>query len=84
MEEIAKAKRAEFDKNLAKCEHDIQTAEYQLGQLRASREQLKGAIEGIDQIFRASKNAKPDLKLVPQEAAPIAVAETTQLPPENA
>lgn len=69
MEDVARAKRAEFDTKLKDCERAIQQAEYQLGNLRASREQLKGAIEGVDQILRAAgKNEKPNLTLVPPPA----------------
>lgn len=59
MEAVAKAKRSEFQQRLDACERDIRHFEQCLGNARMSREQLKGAIEGIDLIFKAAGASAP-------------------------
>lgn len=86
MEEVAKAKRAEFVKQLNQCDADVQRCEQALGNLRASREQLRGAIEGIDRIFKAAgvqaAPERPTLTLVPPPAELAPVPEAPPTPTE--
>lgn len=87
MEEVAKVKRAEFKKQLEQCEADIVRCQQALGNLQASREQLRGAVEGIDRIFKAAgvqaSQERPALTLVPPpaEQLPPLVPDVAVTPP---
>lgn len=85
MEEIAKAKRAEFQQQL---DQNIKTAHQLNEQLRNCQiniEQLRGAIVGVDKILAAAAGpAKPNLSLVPPLPEAPKLEMQPVLPPENA